>query len=65
MPRNYHILPAHSGWQLKSEGAVTGISHHESLDEAMQIGTAAARRRNVALLVQDDADSELKPVDLD
>jgi len=62
MSCNYQILPGRSGWHLKSEGAGTAISHHESLDEAVRIGSAAARRRNVDLLVQDE-DGEVRRVD--
>lgn len=62
MPCNYQVLPGRSGWHLKSEGAGTAISYHESLDEALRIGSAAARRCNVELLVQDE-DGEVRRVD--
>ncbi|CAG9168701.1 DUF2188 domain-containing protein [Cupriavidus respiraculi] len=54
MSRNFYVVPAKAGWDLKVEGSALAISHHASRDEAVRIGMAAARRQKVECRVEDD-----------
>ena len=54
MPRNFYVVPAKSGWDLKAEGSAIAISHHATREEAVRIGEAAARRQKVECRIEDE-----------
>ncbi|WP_455287191.1 DUF2188 domain-containing protein [Cupriavidus necator] len=54
MAANFLIRQTPQGWELTVESARKGLVHCKDRDEAVNIGTAAARRRGVALIVQEE-----------
>ena len=52
MSRNFYVVPAKAGWDLKTEGAAIAISHHATREEAVRIGEAAARRQKVEFRIE-------------
>ncbi len=54
MSRNFYVVPAKSGWDLKAEGSAIAISHHATREEAVRIGEAAARRQKVECRIEDE-----------
>lgn len=62
MPRNFYVVPAKSGWDLKAEGSAIAISHHATREEAVRIGEAAARRQKVECRIEDDGAAAVPPV---
>ncbi|WP_042878047.1 transposase [Cupriavidus necator] len=54
MAANFLIRQTPLGWELTVESARKGLVHCEDRDVAVNIGTAAAKRRGVALIVQEE-----------
>jgi hypothetical protein len=63
MSRNFYVVPAKAGWDLKTEGAAIAISHHATREEAVRIGEAAARRQKVEFRIEgEDMPPPTQPV---
>ncbi|CAN7619851.1 hypothetical protein D9M68_99430 [compost metagenome] len=54
MAANFLIRQTAQGWELTVESARKGLVHCEDREIAVNIGMAAARRRGVALIVQEE-----------
>ncbi|WP_439669830.1 Transposase [Cupriavidus necator] len=54
MAANFLIRQTAQGWELAVESARKGLVHCEDREIAVSIGMAAARRRGVALIVQEE-----------
>jgi len=49
--KNVHVVPHGDGWHVVREGAHQASSQHDSQEEAIEAGTAEAKKDNVELLV--------------
>ncbi|WP_432262261.1 hypothetical protein [Cupriavidus sp. TMH.W2] len=56
MAANFLIRRTAQGWELTVESARRGLVHCDDRDIVVNIGLAAARRRGVALIVQEEED---------
>ncbi|MFJ4291904.1 hypothetical protein ACIP1U_19285 [Cupriavidus sp. NPDC089707] len=56
MAANFLIRQTPQGWELTVESARKGLVHCEDRDVAVNIGKAAAKRRGVGLILQEDQD---------
>ncbi|WP_354682513.1 DUF2188 domain-containing protein [Cupriavidus necator] len=54
MAANFLIRQTPQGWELTVESARKGLVHCADREIAVNIGTAAARRRGVELIVQEE-----------
>lgn len=54
MAANFLIRQTAQGWELTVESARKGLVHCEDREVAVSIGMAAAKRRGVGLIVQEE-----------